>query len=294
MQHDPSWRLQEEPLPPRPGARPVLNWASAVLAAVLMIATRGPTAYAADLPFGFLAPPPGWVITLGTQVQGAPKFAGSDKYEFTAIPTLTVRRPGEPDGFTTPDDSIEYTVFGNERFRIGPVASFDPGRYLSDDHRLIGLHSVSWGVEAGVFGELWPIVDKLRTRVEVRYGYNYGGFIADVGGDWVEKVGRFTLSAGPRIELADTEYMRKYFGVTPAEAAANGVLTPFSPTGGLRSVGVTLVASYQITEAVKATAFARYDRLVLDAAKSPIVTKFGSPDQVAFGFGLSYAFWSSL
>ena len=36
--------------------------------------------------------------------------------------------------------------------------------------------------------------------------------------------------------------------------------------------------------------FARYERLVGDAAKSPIVREFGSRNQLSAGIGLSYTF----
>jgi outer membrane protein len=36
--------------------------------------------------------------------------------------------------------------------------------------------------------------------------------------------------------------------------------------------------------------FARYERLVGDAAKSPIVRDFGSRDQLSAGIGLNYTF----
>ena len=36
--------------------------------------------------------------------------------------------------------------------------------------------------------------------------------------------------------------------------------------------------------------YARYERLIGDAAKSPIVRRFGSRDQLSAGLGLSYTF----
>lgn len=240
----------------------------------------------------FLSPEPAatWIVSVGTQIQAGPKFPGTDKFEIGALPLLRFRRADEPEVFVSPDDNVSYTLFGSERFRFGPAIGFDAGRYLSDDRHLIGLHKVSWGVEAGAFAEFWPILNRLRTRAEVRYGFGYRGFVADVGADWVQQLGRVTLSAGPRFELADSSYMRSYFGVTIPEARVNGVATPFRPSAGLRSVGLEAAMGYQWTEAWKSTLFIQYDRLVSDAEKSPIVANFGSRNQFTVGINFTYAF----
>jgi outer membrane protein len=258
----------------------------ALCATVLLTAT---TVRAGEL---LVSPEPasGWIITLGAQLQAQPKFIGSDAFSPGGAPILSIRRVGESDPFAAPDDNLDYTIFGNERFRIGPVAAIDDGRYLADDRRLAGLGKVPWGVEAGVFGEFWPIVGRLRTRVEVRYGFGYQDVVADFGADWVERIGRFTLSGGPRATLADSTYMRRYFGVTPSQAAASGQLTPFTPGGGVRSVGIEAVAAYQLTDAWKTFVFGRYDRLVGDAAKSPIIAKFEARDLFTVGLGFTYSF----
>ena len=48
--------------------------------------------------------------------------------------------------------------------------------------------------------------------------------------------------------------------------------------------------SAQITSHWGVFGYARYERLIGDAAKSPIVRRFGSRDQLSAGLGLSYTF----
>jgi MipA family protein len=235
-------------------------------------------------------PPEDWILKIGVQGQYGPKYVGSDHFGFSAMPTFSFRRWNEPDTFTAPDDSVDFTVFGNPRFRFGPSGGVDMGRYVEDDHRLAGLRKVKWGPEAGLFAEYWPILDRLRTRVEVRYGFGYKGFVADLGADWVQPVGRFTFSGGPRLALADRNYMRKYFSVTPADALANPRVTPFSAGSGLRSAGVLGAVGYRWTKLLTTTLFVRYDRLIADAGESPIVKRIGSPDQFTIGVNTTYAF----
>ena len=116
-------------------------------------------------------------------------------------------------------------------------------------------------------------------RVEARKGLGgHGGWVGDVGADYVARQGD-----------GDSKYSRAYFGVAPADVAASG-LPAYDPKGGVQSVGVTAGYMRQLTRNWGVAAFARYDRLVGDAADSPVTRAFGSRNQPAFGIALSYTF----
>jgi outer membrane scaffolding protein for murein synthesis (MipA/OmpV family) len=106
----------------------------------------------------------------------------------------------------------------------------------------------------------------------------------------VLKTDPWTLAVGPRLGLASRDYMNTYFSVTPAEAAANGRVTPFQADGGIRNVGVAASAKYKWSEAWSTTVFAGYNRLLGDAGDSPIPRVLGSRDQFGVGFTLAYTF----
>ena len=55
-------------------------------------------------------------------------------------------------------------------------------------------------------------------------------------------------------------------------------------------MGVASGLSYQFSDRFGMFGFARYERLIGDAAKSPIVRELGSRDQLSGGLGLSYTF----
>ena len=78
--------------------------------------------------------------------------------------------------------------------------------------------------------------------------------------------------------------------MTPAEAALNGQVTPYDPSGGITSVGATGALTYNWSPEWSTTAFVTYKRLVGDAADSPIVKRFGSENQFGFGLTASYSF----
>jgi outer membrane scaffolding protein for murein synthesis (MipA/OmpV family) len=257
--------------------------------AALPLIFSAPVASAADL-FVTSNPQNIWLITLGDQLTYSPQYPGSRKYGIGAFPSFSARRFGEPEQFSAPDDSINFPLWTTDRFSFGPSGNVDMGRYLSQEPQLRGIPSIPWGPEAGGFAEFWPIIDRLRLKTEVRYGVGYRGIIADVGGDWVERFGQFTFAVGPRLELGNAGYMRRYFGVTPSQSAANGILPPYSLGAGLKSVGVEGEVAYRWNDEWKSTLFARYDRLVDQAAKSPIVTQLGTPDQFTVGVQLEYTF----
>lgn len=236
-------------------------------------------------------PASGWIVSLGGTGQIGPKYDGASKAGFSGMPSVSWRRVGEEAGFSAPDDGLDYALYETKTFSFGPVASFRAGRYSGTDSKLFGLRDVPWTVEAGAFAEFWPIEDRLRTRLEVRQGFHgHHGVVADLSVDWVEKFGAFTLSGGPRMSLGDKAFMRRNFGVSPGESALNGWLTPFTAKGGVKSAGVGTALDYQWSPIWTTTVFAKYDRLLGDADRSPIVRVLGQRDQVTFGLGATYSF----
>ncbi|MBB4038745.1 outer membrane scaffolding protein for murein synthesis (MipA/OmpV family) [Microvirga flocculans] len=232
----------------------------------------------------------GWIVTVKGNVRVGPSYPGSDEFSFIGYPSLSFRRAGTVERFSAPDDGLSFSFLDESVFRIGVVGRFQGGRYLQDNRELFGLQKVDWAVEPGVFVEYWPI-DFLRARAEVRRGFNgHEGFVADFGLDAVQRFGAVTLSIGPRLALGDSEFTRTYFGVTPVEAALNGQVTPYRPSGGITSVGATGAISYDWSPQWSTTAFVTYKHLVGDAADSPIVKRFGSEHQVGFGLTVSYSF----
>jgi outer membrane scaffolding protein for murein synthesis (MipA/OmpV family) len=232
----------------------------------------------------------GLIVTVTANGVVAPRYPGADELGFVAYPSVSFRRVGEPKRFSTPDDGLSVPFYDTPAFRIGAVGRFRGGRYLETDRRLFGLEDVRWAVEPGLFAEFWPLAF-LRTRAELRRGFNgHEGFVADLGADVVQRFGAVTLSLGPRLSLGDQEFTRAYFGVTAAEAARNGILPAYRPSGGTTSVGALASVSVDWSERWSTTVSGSYARLVGDAADSPIVRQFGSKDQFTVGASLSYSF----
>ena len=124
--------------------------------------------------------------------------------------------------------------------------------------------------------------DWIRGFVEVRQGFNgYSGQVADFGVDFIANPTEdLQLMVGPRASWGSADYMKTYFGVSAKEAAVPGsILEEYDADPGFNRLGVAATASYGITDTTTFHVRAGWDRLVGDAADSPIV-KEGSEEPV--------------
>lgn len=237
----------------------------------------------------------GWIVTLKATGVVAPRFEGTRSYGPTLFPGLSIRKPGQPWKFGAPDDGFGFAVIDTEWLQFGPVARLRAERDSSDVKRFRGMDDIKFAIEPGAFLEVYPL-SFLRVRGELRRGVRgHSGLVGNVAADVIERYDRVTVSVGPRLELGDHSFMDTYFGVSGSEAAKNGHVTPYKADGGVKSVGAAAAATYDWTPSWSTTAFARYNRLTGDAARSPIARKIGTKDAFTLGLGLAYSFaWNGL
>ncbi len=246
----------------------------------------------AGLPLpGFLAaggawdsPTPDMVISVGGGVNMSPAYFGSDEYETGGYGIARIDYLRLPNGFE----------FGSGRavgFRAG-LGVRGSVRYIS--HRnssnyddLSGLDNVPWAFEAGL--GLGYEQRNYRVFGDVRYGIiGTNAWVGDVGADAIAyPVQGLTLTLGPRIGFGSSSFANTYFGVSASEASAStSGLEEFDASGGLLSGGVLFEARYLLNERWGVEGSAAWDRLINDAADSPI-TELGSADQYEVRLGLT-------
>lgn len=236
--------------------------------------------------------PYGWLVTVNLKGVLSPRYTGGASYAFVGFPTLSFRRPGTPPEWSSPDDSISFALFDNGRFSIGPAIAYRGGRSSSGSPELAGIHKVKWTLEGGVFANLWLAPDKIRLRGELRRGMRgRDGVNGVIGADYLMHVDQWTFALGPRAKFANDTFMRYQFGVSAADAAANPRVAAHDAKGGFYALGAYGSATYRQNEHWSYTLHGGYDRLVGDAAKSPIVRgDKGSRDQWSIGAIVSYTF----
>jgi outer membrane protein len=225
-------------------------------------------------------------IGLGGQLE--PEFIGSDHSELGPLWDFDLARGTNAFPFEAPDDNFGIRLISKSGFSAGPSVNIQGSRKDKDVGALVG--KVDTTIEVGGFAEYRP-GDTFRVRANLRKGIGgHDGLVGSIGADRIWRDGdRYVFSIGPRVLFADAKYQRAYFGVDSAAALASG-LPAYRPGGGIYALAATSGLSYQFNPRFGMFGYARYERLVGDAAKSPIVREYGSRNQLSGGIGLSYTF----
>jgi len=225
-------------------------------------------------------------IGLGAKIE--PKYIGADTTEIGPLVDVDVARGSKQFKFEAPDDNFAIALYSKNGFRFGPVANIEGSRKDKDVGAPVG--KVKTTFEAGAFAQ-YEMHDSLRFRGELRKGLGgHDGLVGSLAVDKIWRAGdKYVFSIGPRVLFSDSKYQRAYFGVTPAASVAAGI-PAYRPGGGIHAVAAASGLSYQFNNRFGMFGFARYERLVGDAAKSPIVREFGSRNQLSAGIGLNYTF----
>lgn len=227
-------------------------------------------------------------VRVGLGAQLRPEFVGSDDLKLAPLFDIDFARGTHEFAFEAPDYSFGIPVVSTGGFSFGPAAHLASGRENSDVGAPVG--HISTTIEAGGFANL-QVSKSIYLHAELLKGLGgHKGLVGTIGADQVWRDGdRYVFSVGPRVLFSVSRYQRAYFGVDSAAAAAAG-LPVYRPSGGIHAVALASGISYQFNPRFGLFGFGRYERLVSDAAKSPIVREFGSRNQLSGGVGLNYTF----
>ena len=225
-------------------------------------------------------------IIAGPQL--SPAWPGAKDLSVGPYVDLSRERVGTEFTFEAADESFGAPLITSGKFAFGPAFGFVGKRTAAD----VGanLPKVGLTIEAGGFAQV-SLTPNFRLRAEARKGLGgHDGFVGEVSADYVLRDGDdWLFSVGPRMTLGDGKYQRAYFGVSPTAAAASG-LPAYDIDGGVHAVGLTAGYLRQLSPNWGLAAYARYDRLVGAAARSPVVRQLGSRDQPSVGVAISYTF----
>ena len=154
-------------------------------------------------------------------------------------------------------------------FSAGAVAGYQGSRKDKDVGAPVG--KVDSSIELGGYAD-YLVNDSLRVRGELVKGVTgHEGLVGQVGVDHFWRDGdKYAVTLGPRLLFSDAKYQRAYFGVSPAAAAATG-LAAYRPGGGIHAVALASGVQTQFGPRWGLFGYARGERLIGDAAKSPLV-----------------------
>ncbi len=239
-------------------------------------------------PHAVLADP----VSLGLGAAAIPQFEGSSDYRVIAAPNFAFSLG--PVGIRSNGPGAEADLFASRAIDAGPIMRWNGGRDPADidSAAVSALPKVDGALMLGGFARLnYPVGDDLilSPRVNILQGLDGGheGLIAEASIGLTRRLDDWTVGGSAGLTYADEAYMDAFFSVAPASPSG---LAAFTAGGGIKDVGVTLFASYRISDDWSATAVAGYRRLVGDAADSPIVATAGDPNQGFLSLGFSYTF----
>ncbi len=227
-------------------------------------------------------------VRVGAGAQLQPKYVGADSTDVGPLFHVNIARGSKPFSFSAPDDGPSIAFGSANGVSFGLTGNIQGKRKASDVGAAVG--DVKRTFEVGAFGQYeWK--DSFRVRAELLKGINgHDGVVGAISADKIWRDGdRYVFSVGPRVLFSDGRYQRAYFGVTPAVALTTGLPT-YRPSSGIYAVAVASGLTYALNDKWGLFGFARYERLVGDAAKSPIVRQFGSRNQLSAGAGVNYTF----
>lgn len=226
-------------------------------------------------------------VALGPQL--TPNYPGADGMRLSPLVDVAVTRGDTPFAFEAADESFGLPLIHAGGLAIGPAINLQGARRRK--HVGADIDEVGTTVEVGGFAQFW-IAPALRFHGELRQGVNgHGGLIGNAGFDYVARDGdKWLFAIGPRVSLSDAKYRRAYFEVTPAVSARTGLPVYDADGSAVHALGANATATYQLTRRWGLYGYAKYDRLVGDAADSPLTRTLGSRDQFSGGVGLSFTF----
>lgn len=237
------------------------------------------------------AVPSDWIITLGADARGVPRYMGSNQEIAVPAPYFDRHRPGTPESFHSPRDGTGIALYDNGVLVAGPVGSLIFPRRQSASPSLNGLGNVGYTLQAGGFVDYWA-AGWLRMRVEGLQGFGAAsGVTANFSMDAVVPLSpALTLSGGPRARVDTASAESPYFSINQAQSIASG-LPVYNATGGWQAVGAGTQVKYRFNPTWATYSFVEYDKLVGSTAASPVVSgSGGNANQWTFGLGLTYSF----
>src|SRR5579863_1714328 len=176
-----------------------------------------------------------WDLTLGLGVADAPKYPGASAHHVEPVPIVSIKYR---DFVFLGPEGLGINAIRWQGFRIGPTLGFAGGRKESDDPHLNGLGNIQKSATAGLFasyaiGHIAINASLRQAVIHAKKGLS-GSLGASLHGPIVK--GKLDFAAGPKIDFADGQYARTWFGVTPSQSQSSG-LPVYTPSGGVKELG---------------------------------------------------------
>lgn len=246
----------------------------------------------------------GWSTSVGAGAIWGPAFSGSSDYQLMVVPNIQVNY-GDT-FFASVGQGVGYNFAVSPEWVVGPLVKFDFGRDADGENTfrvagdkstaLRGFQDVDSTILLGGFARFQR--DMWSAKIELLQGMSgHEGMIADFSLDYNARFGGseaqpgppIFLATGPRMRWASDDYTNTYYGISAADSLGSG-LPRYTAGGGIATIGWSFALVMPVSPTISLIGFAGYDKLMGDAADSPLVVQRGSENQFSTGAFLSYKF----
>ena len=229
-------------------------------------------------------------------VGALPEFEGAKNFRIVPFGVAQFSAKGigfELDGLQLRSDFLKDTFW-----RAGPLVNFVVPRSNSVEEAAVSaLPSVDLAIEFGgyigfktPFGGLneGTLSGFISARQDVSGSHDGLLITADV--EYFFAINRMLrIGIGANATYTNDSYMETYFSVNNQGSAVSG-LAQFEAGSGVKDVGVEIYSILSFNPRWGFFSRVAFNRLLQDAAKSPIVQNAGTRDQLFFGGGVFYRF----
>ncbi len=211
-----------------------------------------------------------WHGTIGGGGAIVPTYPGSDENEGQAYPLLNL--VWKDRAFISTQKGVGFFILRDNVFNFGAALSYEQGRDANADGLPTGFRDINPSLDVGGFLDV-RFARIMHFNMDVKTAVTHGGHESTYGNFGlranVPLRKNLELRTGPSLKWAGSGYVKRYFGVTPAEAAVSG-LPRYSVNGGIVSLSYDVGLDYEFAKRWFAEPVARYTYMAGDAGDSPI------------------------
>ena len=234
----------------------------------------------------------GTSIIAGLGVLDSPVYDGAKKSKASPFPYVDMHGFFNDRVYVSSVRGLGVNVVDDGPFRAGVAVNYRGGRTSKDSDRLRGLPDLkgSPSIRGFVTYTLRPMTFEFSVKNEIGSKPSTEVTLGTALG--FAPTPRLHLSVGADLAWVDSRYSRKYFGITPAEAASataqGNLLTAYAPGSGLATFGMVGTGVYAVSPHWGIVSRLGFTDLIGKVAKdSPLTQRdFG----VSFGIGGIYKF----
>jgi outer membrane protein len=262
-----------------------------LFAGLILSAALACSAHGQNTPFVIDTQPNYFAVAGGA----APDYVGSNDYKFVAgaAGRLTFGNHRYVELVAT---QLSGNLIDHEYWRLGPALNFRFGRNDVDDPVVDRMTDIDGAFELGLAGgaELTNGVNRryrFRVNADLLFDVSgeHEGFVANLAMRyWIPMGKAFDLGLGVGTSYASENFNETYFGVNATNSSLSGLST-FNAGSGIKDVNGLLALVMHLNPKWHIAAGLRYQKLLSDAADSPVVDVRGSDDQYIAGIGFAYA-----